>query len=76
MLKFNNIDVNGDGLNDLVFSGAALTFCKGLERGYGRNDRNPIRRDKIKIIFLTYKQNDNLYWRLSDSGVCKKIVYN
>lgn len=75
MLHFNNIDINKDGLNDLTFSGSVLTFCKGLETGFGRNDRKPLRRNRIDIVFLTHRNNDGLYWILSDSGVCKKIVY-
>ena len=75
MLNFNNTDINKDGLNDLTFSGYVLTFCKGLETGYGRNERKPLHKDRIDIVFLTHQYGDSLYWTLWDTGVCKKIVY-
>jgi hypothetical protein len=39
-LIFKNIDTNNDGLMDLNFSGNLLSFCEGLENGYGREDKN------------------------------------
>jgi hypothetical protein len=73
MLHFRNFDINNDGLNDLVFSGRVLSFCQGLETGYGRGDRQPLHRDSISISFLTYINKDSLYWKLSDTSICKKI---
>jgi len=72
-LHLDNVDVNNDGLSDLIFSGSILTFCNGLEKGYGRKDRKPLQKEKIKIIFLTGEHGNDLYWKLANSEMCEKI---
>lgn len=76
MLRFKNIDLNKDGLKDFEFSGSVLTFCQGLEMGYGREDRKPLKREKISIVFVTHLKGDKLYWTLLKNGVCEKISLN
>lgn len=72
-LHFKNIDLNNDGLNDLMFIGRVLYFCEGLETGYGRNDRKPLRKETLNIVFQTFQDHDSIYWRLMDTTICKKL---
>jgi hypothetical protein len=73
MLEFENTDINSDGLNDLVFSGNALLFCEGLESGYGRKDRKPVKVQKLKITFEAVQGTDTLRWKLTDTSACKVL---
>lgn len=72
-LNFKNIDLNGDGLNDLCFTGKALFFCAGLETGYGRKDRKPLKVQPLKIVFETVQGSDSLYWKLASTNACKVL---
>ena len=59
MLAFKNIDVNNDGIFDVNFSGDVASYCKGLETGYGRNDRGPITLSKINFSFILKSEKNN-----------------
>lgn len=72
-LVIKNNDVNHDGLLDLIFTGNVLSFCEGLENGYGREDRKPISTFKLDIIFITNQNNNEIAWGLQDSSFCSKI---
>ena len=73
MLKFQNIDIDNDGNNDLVFSGKLMSYCEGLETGYGRNDREPKSISDLSIRFKTIIQDNAITWKLLDTTLCKKI---
>ncbi|WP_353331696.1 hypothetical protein [Bacteroides sedimenti] len=49
-LKLKNIDLNNDGYFDLKFSGIKYSYCDGLEQ-YGRDERKPIKKEKITIVY-------------------------
>lgn len=51
-LILENADFNHDGFNDLKFSGIKNYYCKGLEEGYGRDERKPVRSEKITILYF------------------------
>jgi len=72
-LELKNIDVNNDGLLDLLFSGKALFFCEGLEIGYGREDRKPINELDLNIQFLAYRGKKDIHWRISDTTLCNQL---
>ena len=71
LLKLENKDVTNDGINDLVFTGKVLFFCQGLESGYGRKDRKPLKEQELRIVFETALNADTLSWQLSDTTVCR-----
>ena len=75
MLVFKNIDVNNDGILDVNFSGEVASYCKGLETGYGRNDRAPIGLSKINFSFVLKSENNNHFKceLLSKDSVCNLI---
>lgn len=73
---FQNVDSDKDGLNDLVFKGTINRYCEGLETNTGRNDRKPLKSEKVTIIFKTSEAKDNLHWNLVDTSVCKKLVHS
>ncbi len=73
LLNFENKDVNGDGLKDISFSGKVNHYCEGLETNIGRLDRKPVKSENVEIIFLAEKQGDQIFWKLSDTTICKKI---
>lgn len=50
-LKFQNVDLNSDGYLDIKFSGVRNYYCNGYEQ-YGREERKPIKKDKISITFI------------------------
>lgn len=50
-LKLENIDLNNDGLLDLRFTGIKNSYCEGLEEGYSREDRKPLKKEKIIIKY-------------------------
>jgi hypothetical protein len=77
MLTFKNVDVNNDGLLDLNFSGEVASYCKGLESGHGRNDRPPVKIDKINFSFLLEGRND-LKYKFNDKkdSVCNLLNSN
>lgn len=58
-LKLQNIDVNKDGYLDLKFTGIKDFYCNGLEQ-YGREDRKPLRKKRIILIF--YYNPKNATW--------------
>jgi hypothetical protein len=68
-LKLEIADVNGDGINDLIFTGKVLFFCQGLETGYGRTDRKALKEKNIKIIFCAGVDRNGPVWRLQDTSV-------
>lgn len=57
-LRLQNVDLNNDGYLDLKFSGIKNFFCNGLEQ-YGRDERKPIRKEKISMIFYYDSINQN-----------------
>jgi hypothetical protein len=59
MLDYKNIDMNNDGILDVNFSGEVASYCKGLEVGYGRSDRAPIRLNKINFSFILKCDKNN-----------------
>ncbi len=59
MLSFKNMDINNDGIFDVNFSGVVALYCKGLETGYGRNDRNPVSLSKINFSFVLKSEKNN-----------------
>ncbi len=71
--QFKNIDINHDGLLDIVFSGVVASYCKGLETGYGRGDRKPISKRKITICFCLKASITNkfAYELLNKKNACK-----
>jgi hypothetical protein len=71
MLEFKNADVNNDGVMDLIFAGKALLFCEGLESGYGRKERKPLKEEQLQIVFETVQDSDSLKWKLTDTSACK-----
>lgn len=75
MLTFKNTDINNDGLLDINFSGEVASYCKGLETGYGRNDRAPVELNKINFTFILKDIKDNYFeydFPLKDS-ICNLI---
>ncbi|HVU57994.1 MAG TPA: hypothetical protein VHD83_23195 [Puia sp.] len=70
-MKLTIKDVDSDGVNDLVFDGNVLFFCRGLEYGYGREDRKPLKKKSVKIIFRAVYAKDTLSWRLTDNDICR-----
>lgn len=74
-LKITNTDINNDGLLDIVFSGNALIYCKGLETGYGKLDRPPQEKIKLNIVFIAHQSGSTPNWTLVDSTFCNKIKY-
>jgi hypothetical protein len=73
MLKFQNIDIDNDGYNDLVFSGKLMSYCEGLETGYGRNDRQPKSITDLSIQFKTVTEGNSFTWKFVDTTLCKKL---
>lgn len=72
-LIFKNIDVDKDGLMDLNFSGDILSFCEGLQNGYGREDRKPTSVFKLNITFIASQKNNEITWMLLDTSFCSKL---
>lgn len=68
-------DVNKDGFDDFIFLGNVLYYCEGLERGYGRLDRKPIKKEPIEIQFLSQILDNSklVQWNLMDSMVCMML---
>ena len=73
LLRIVNVDDNKDGLCDLIFIGQANFYCSGLETGYGRKDRKPLRKEDLHIRFKTQELRDSLYWTLIDTAACSKL---
>ena len=75
MLDYKNIDMNNDGILDVNFSGEIASYCKGLEVGYGRNDRAPVRLSKINFSFILKSDKNNHFkcGLLSKDSVCVLI---
>jgi len=71
-LKFENKDINGDHLLDLVFSGEVFYFCEGLEVGIGRLDREPIRKEQVSFAFLGRADvaTKTFAWELANDNIC------
>ena len=61
-LKFQNIDLNHDGYLDLVFTGIKNYYCEGYE-SYGREDRAPIKKEKISIIYYYFVEKNMFGWK-------------
>ncbi len=61
-LIFSNEDLNGDGLLDLNFSGIRNSYCKGLEWGIGRGNRDPIRQDTVFFSYYQVAQQNYPNW--------------
>lgn len=61
-LQFQNIDVNHDGYLDLVFTGIKNYYCEGYE-SYGREDRPPIKQEKVSIIYYCFTGKNILGWK-------------
>jgi hypothetical protein len=57
-LKLQNIDLNNDGYLDLKFTGIKNFYCKGFEQ-YGRDERRPIKKEKISITYYYNSVNQN-----------------
>ena len=69
-LVFQNKDMNNDGLLDLKFEGEFLSFCEEGEIGYGREDRPPLNRKPLELIFYGNKNQSGLFWEFRDSTLC------
>lgn len=65
-LRFSQRDLNGDGYLDLVFTGRLLSFCRGLEMGYSREDRPPVRSEPVRLVWLSQRANTTTTWRLQN----------
>jgi hypothetical protein len=78
MLNYKNIYMNNDGILDVNFSGEVASYCKGLEVGYGRNDRTPVRLSKINFSFILKSDRNNHFKcdLLSKDSVCVLINKN
>jgi hypothetical protein len=72
-LRLEVMDENGDGINDLVFKGKVLSFCRGLETGYGRKDRKPLKETNVRIVFEGAIEKGNPSWRLQDTTVYRVL---
>jgi hypothetical protein len=57
-LKLQNIDLNNDGYLDLKFTGIKNFYCNGFEQ-YGRDERKPIKKEKISITYYYNSINQN-----------------
>jgi hypothetical protein len=73
-LKLELTDVNGDGINDLIFSGKVLFFCQGLETGYGRTDRKPLKEKSVRIVFQAAIERGRPSWKLQDTSMCRLLA--
>ncbi len=73
-LRLDLTDINGDNVKDLVFSGKVLYFCQGLETGYSRKDRKPVKQKNIKLTFQTVTDGDSVSWRLTDTTACHLLT--
>jgi hypothetical protein len=71
-LKQDVRDLNNDGAVDFTYSGSLNSYCEGLEYGFGRLDRQPLKRVPLNIVFESrYLAGDKRYfWQLSDTLVC------
>ena len=58
-LKLQNVDLNNDSYLDLKFTGIKNFYCNGHEE-YGRDERKPIKKEKITIIY--YFNKEKLNW--------------
>jgi hypothetical protein len=63
-LHFSQSDLNGDGYLDVVFTGRRLFFCRGLEEGFSREDRSPIRTQLVRLVWLSHRANRTTTLRL------------
>lgn len=72
-LTFVNQDSDGDGLNDLVYTGKVNFYCDRLEVNVGRLDRAPRRSMAIRIVFKQIRHYDSVSWKLSDTACCRTI---
>ncbi len=77
MMEFKNADINNDGLLDVNFSGKIAYYCKGLETGYGREDREPISLKKSSFSFiLKIDQNMKLRYEILNQNTVCNILKN
>lgn len=60
-LSFKNEDINNDNILDISFSGTIAHYCKGLETGFGENDRPPLHEKNIRFSFLIRSKGDSIY---------------
>ena len=65
-LHFSQPDLNGDGYLDVVFTGRRLFFCRGLELGFSREDRRPVRSQPVRLVWLSHRAKKTTTWRLQD----------
>jgi hypothetical protein len=65
-LHFSQPDLNGDGYLDVVFTGRRLFFCRGLEEGFSREDRRPVRSEPVRLVWLSHRAKKTTTWRLQD----------
>jgi hypothetical protein len=74
-LKLSIKDLNGDGAIDFIFFGVLNSYCQGLESGFGRLDKRPLKITPLNIIFESRPLDNNtgFLWQLSDTSICSTI---
>lgn len=65
-----NNDLNADGYADLQFEGTINIYCTGLEEGFGRDKRQPIKKQQMSILFFAQPHKQNPSWELQDTTLC------
>lgn len=69
-LRFENKDLNKDGILDIRFIGDALIYCEGLETGRGRGEDRERKKIKLDFKFTVDSMGSLPTWKLVDSTFC------
>jgi hypothetical protein len=72
-LKFENKDINNDGLLDFAFYGTVLFYCNPNEYGIDISNRKPFRHENIVVNYILEKSENKLKWVLADNILIKKV---
>lgn len=71
-LKFKNVDLNNDGLLDLLFEGTIKYYCNPNEYGIDIRKRTPLRQVQGKVGFICSSAVNSVRWILCDTTSIKR----
>jgi hypothetical protein len=71
-LEFKNIDIDNNGLLDIVFSGEIDYYCKTEEYGVDVSKRNPLKKDFVNVKFF-YDENHKIWYCSNEKEVKRKF---